>query len=68
MISDDELLQKCINGENITCEDLGLNPNLSKCHTIIECGFRTFYKDDTNYYDTYGNPVTLKDRIKYNLN
>ena len=70
MISDDELWNKCASGdsgEDITAEDLGIHPNLYKCHTIIECGFRTFYTDGTYYYDINGNPVSFKDRKKYNL-
>ena len=67
MISDDELWQKCIKGEEILPEDLGISPILSNCHTIIECGFKTFYKDDNNYYDVYGNHVSLKDIKKYGL-
>lgn len=67
MISDDELWNKCVSGEDITAEDLGIHPNLYKCHTIIECGFRTFYTDGTYYYDINGNPVSFKDRKKYNL-
>ena len=33
MLTDDELFEKCVNSENITCEDLGIHPNLSNCHT-----------------------------------
>ena len=67
MLTDDELFEKWVNGENITCEDLGIHPNLSNCHTTIEYGFRTFYIDGINVYDVNGNPVSEKDMRKYNL-
>lgn len=67
MLTDDELFEKCINGDDITCEDLGINPNLANCHTTIECGFRTFYTDGINVYDVNGNPASEKDMRKYNL-
>ena len=67
MLSDEEFLKKIMNGEDITCEDLGIHPNLAKCGTIIECGFRTFYSDGINYYDVNGNLASEKDRRKYSL-
>lgn len=67
MISDEELLRKIENDEDITCEDLGVHPSRAKCHTTIECGFRTFYTDGTNYYDVYGNPASYRDRKLYDL-
>lgn len=66
-MSDEEFLKKIINGEDITCEDLGINPNLAKCGTTIECGFRTFYSDGVNYYDVNGNPVNERDKRRYSL-
>ena len=67
MISDVELLKKIENGEDITCEDLGIHPNLAKCGTMIECGFRTFYLDGINYYDANGNLATERDKRRYEL-
>lgn len=67
MISDTELLSKIINGEYITCEDLGTHPNLGKCATVIYCNGRTFYSDGVNYYDAYGNLASCKDRKRYDL-
>ena len=67
MLTGDELFEKWVNGENITCEDLGIHPNLLNCHTTIECGFRTFYIDGINVYDINGNPASEKDMRKYNL-
>lgn len=61
MISDDDLLNKCINGDQITCEDLGIHPNLSNCDMVIETGFGIFYTDGVNYYDINGNKLGNND-------
>lgn len=67
MLNIDEFIKKCINGEPLTCEDWGINPNLKNCYATIECGFRTFYTDGINIYDVYGNPASEKDIEKYDL-
>ena len=67
MINDEEFLKKIINNEKITPEDLNIHPNLAKCGTIIEYGFRTFYSDGVNYYDVNGNLVSEKDKRRYDL-
>lgn len=67
LMNTEELLKKIQNGEPITCEDLGIHPNLAKCHTTIECGFRTFYTDGVNCYNIYGNLASYKDRKLYDL-
>lgn len=67
MISDEELWEKIINGEKLTCEDLGIHPNREKCVFRIECGCRTFYSDGVNYYDTNGNLATERDKRRYEL-
>ena len=67
MMNDEELFKKIKNGEPITCEDLGIHPNIVKCDIMVDCGFRTFYTDGINYYDVYGNPASYKDRKLYDL-
>ena len=67
MLSDEEIWDKIKNDENITCEDLGIHPNIAKCGTMIDCGFRTFYSDGINYYDINGNIVNERDKRKYEL-
>lgn len=67
MSNDEEFLKKVMNGEDITCEDLGIHPNLAKCGTTIESGFRTFYSDGVNYYDVNGNLVTERDKRRCEL-
>ena len=66
-LTDEELWCKCQKGESITCEDLGIHPNIAKCGIMVACGFRTFFSDGINYYDVYGNPASYKDIKLYDL-
>lgn len=65
MISHNELLKKCISGEPINCEDLGIHPNLKDCCMMIDCGDQAFYTDGLNYYDRDGNLLSDKLIKKY---
>ena len=53
----DILLQKIINKENITYEDLNSYFIVEKCPITVFYGDKTYYSDGINYYDKFGNII-----------
>lgn len=62
MVNNDiNLLERIINNEDITSEDLGRNPNIpTDCSTTIEYGCKIFYTNGVSIYDSSGKLVSKR--------